>query len=81
MAKIKIHLEKHETPELVDEMLIKALALHTNGDVHEGEKYGDVAIQNVVDYLSSLWENEWKELSEEIAEALRSEYEKDYLGD
>ncbi len=74
MAKIKIFLEKGETPESADLALLKALNLHVSGDIHLDEDFADPAMTSAVDKLEELYKNVSQKMMAEIMSAIDGEY-------
>lgn len=72
--KVKIILEKHETMEEAEETLYKALDLHRTGDIHLQESFDDPAMIDVSQRMEKIYEDIYKEMMEEITDALDEDY-------
>ena len=76
--KIKIQLDKNQTPEEADNSLFKALSLHANGDAHE-DKFDDPVMQDLLDDLERKFAEMLSGTMAEIHNELDMEHTDDYL--
>ena len=74
MAKVKIILEKGESPSDADAMLLKALQLHSTGDVHIDESFDDPAMIDAAAHLERIHKQIYSEMLEEINDVIDAEY-------
>ena len=74
MARVKILLDKNETLDEVDSLLLKAMDLHTSGDVHDDEMFEDPAMADVNQRMNDIQKRIYDEMIEEIIMELDSEY-------
>lgn len=72
MARVTIHLEKNETEEDVQELLIKALQHHSAGKEHTSA-FHDPAARDVCNKMINEYERMWKAMEKEINEVLDQE--------
>ena len=73
MTKIKILLDKNETPEEAEEILYKALNAQRNGDIHT-EDFSDPAMVDVVSVMEKFHKYIYVDMMREIQEVLDREY-------
>ncbi len=73
MTKIKILLDKNETPEEAEEILYKALNAQRNGDIHT-EDFSDPAMVDVVSVMEKFHKDIYVDMMREIQEVLDREY-------
>lgn len=78
MPNVKIILDKDETQEEAENMLLKALTSHVNGDIHVKESFEDPAMIDAWNRLSKLHDDVYKDMIAEINDALDSEYQDGY---
>ena len=76
--KIKIKLDKNQTPEDADNRLYKAMSLHANGDAHDDD-FDDPVMQQLLDDLSLKFQAMMRETMDEIHEELDLEHHDDYF--
>lgn len=69
MAKVKIYLEPHETPEDAEEMLKKALQHHEAGKEHK-QAFHNPAARDVFNKLIKEHEKTWKKMMDDIFEVI-----------
>ncbi len=74
MATIKIILEKDEKVAEVEQLLIKALDLHTSGDIHVEESFEDPAMIDLENHLKKLHKDIYSDTLNEVIELLNREY-------
>lgn len=74
MAKIKVYLEKNETPEEADDLLYKALEHHRSGEQHT-EGFTDPAMQDLAQKLEGKYADLYQQMLREIEEELDKEYD------
>lgn len=72
MAKIEIHLEKGETEEEVEEMLIKAFQHHAAGKEHK-EAFHEPAARDVFNKMINVHDKMWDKTLREILAVLDEE--------
>lgn len=72
MATVKILLEKGETPEQVEEMLIKAFQHHAAGKEHK-QAFHDPAPRDVMNKMINAHEKMWEKLSREISQVINED--------
>jgi len=75
MPKVKIILEKGETPEQAEELLLKAFEAKSNGDIHS-EDFSDPAMSNALARMLKIHEDNYEAMLQEILQALDEEYNK-----
>lgn len=73
--KVKVILEKGETRDQADELLLKALASHQNGEAHEEDSFLDPAMQDVAAQMVLEYQKVHESMMREISEALDEEFE------
>ena len=73
---VKIELQKGETPEQAEELILKAFNAQRDGTLHSG-RFHDSAIQHLVDQLQELHGAEFQSMLREIFEELDKEYQDD----
>lgn len=76
MAKVKIILEKGETQDDAEELLMKAFEHHSSGDAHDSESFDDPAMNDVLHRMEKTHKQIYSEMLEEITEALEKQYSK-----
>lgn len=74
MAKVKIFLDKNETIEDAEELLKKALELHSTGDIHVDESWDDPAMVDVQDRAVEVHKRIYDDMIDEIINAINEEY-------
>jgi len=74
MAKVKILLEKGEDQLDADNALLKALELHTSGEIHQGEVFDDPAMLHVAQRAEEIHGKIYSDMIREINEVLDEEY-------
>lgn len=74
MAKVKILLEKGETPADADEALLKALAHHATGDAHDEDVFDDPAMMHMAQRLEEIHTKIQADMLREISDLLDKEY-------
>ena len=74
MPKVKIYLEKGETIEEAEELLRKALDLHSSGDIHVEESYDDPAMIHTQERMEEIHNKIYDEMLQEVIEAINEEY-------
>ena len=67
--KVKVFLDKNESRNHADDLLLKALQSHQNGDVH-GEDFSDPAVKDVADRMSSTYEKILNAMLQDILNVL-----------
>jgi uncharacterized membrane protein YqiK len=72
LARVTIHLEKGESEEEVQEMLIKAFQHHSAGAEHK-EAFHDPAARDVFNKMINEYDKMWAEMLKEIGEVLDGE--------
>lgn len=77
MARIKVILEPGETQLDVDNAMEKALAFHTNGDVHSEQSFDDPAMDHVAQRMRDAHSRMYAEMIREISDVLDEEYSED----
>lgn len=75
MPKVKIILEKGETPEQAEDLLYKAFEAKRNGDAHE-EDFSDPAMSDALSRMLKIQEDNYEAMLQEIIQALDEEYNK-----
>ena len=76
--KIKIKLDKYQTPEDADNELFKAMTIHANGDAHEDE-FDDPVMEEYVTDLRTKFSRMLEQAMHEIHEKLDLEHGNDYF--
>ena len=76
--RIKIQLDKYQTPEDADNELFKAMSIHANGDAHEDE-FDDPVMQQYIDDLKVKFSMMLEQAMLEIHNELDSEHGNDYF--
>jgi len=74
MAKVKILLEPGETQLDADHALQKALELHSSGDIHQEDAFGDPAMHDLSQRLDHEHTKMYANMIREIIDALDAEY-------
>lgn len=74
MAKVKIFLEKGESMADAEEMLSKALKLHSSGDIHVEESFDDPAMIHAAERMQNIHEDIYDDMLKEILEEINKEY-------
>ena len=72
--KVKIELEKGETREQAEELLLKALTSHSHGDSHK-DTFLDPAMQDLARHAVSEYEDIIQDLIREVFDVIDEEYE------
>lgn len=72
MAKIEIHLEKGETEEEVEEMLLKAFQHHAAGKEHK-QAFHEPAARDVFNFMINTHDKMWEKTLKEIIAVLDEE--------
>lgn len=74
MAKIKILLEKGETPEQAEEMLLKALTSQREGLAHtHHDTFEDPAMDHMAEMMEDFYAKQWEKMLKEIFEVIDEE--------
>ena len=76
--RIKIKLDKGQSPEDADNELFKAMSLHANGDAHEDE-FDDPVMQEYIDDLKRKFSMMLEQAMDEIHTKLDLEHGNDYF--
>lgn len=75
MPTVKIILDKGETPEQAEDLLLKAFEAKSNGDMHT-EDFSDPAMQDALQRMIQIQEDNYQALIQEVIQALDEEYNK-----
>jgi hypothetical protein len=73
MPNVKIELNKGETPEEAEELLLKAFNAQRDGSLHDG-KFHDPAMEDLSLRLIQMHDEEQQKMLQEIIEELEKEY-------
>lgn len=73
MAKVKILLEKSETPEQAEDLIFKAFESQRNGETHN-EEFNDPAMVDLINRMQMLHESEYELMMQEIAAVIDEEH-------
>ena len=76
--RIKIKLDKGQSPEDADNELFKAMSLHANGDAHESE-FDDPVMQEYIEDLTRKFSMMLERAMDDIHAKLDSEHGNDYF--
>lgn len=74
MGRVKIFVDPGETIEEVEDSLLKAIAHHNSGDVHEGENFEDPAMNDVAEKMKAIHEASYQVMLQEIFALLEKDY-------
>jgi hypothetical protein len=77
VSKVKVFLNKGETPLDADLSLLKAIELHSSGDIHVTESFDDPAMIEIAKKLETINKIVYANMIKEIIAALEDEYRGD----
>lgn len=73
MTRVKIIVEKGETPDEAEEKLYKAMNSHRTGDLHT-EDFSDPAMKDLVQQMQKKHEDLYIDMMRDIMDLLDEEY-------
>lgn len=69
--KVKVQLEKGETREEAEELLLKALNSQRNGGAHKEDQFPDKAMEHMADKLKRQYRKVMSDIIEDIEGVLK----------